>query len=123
MCLIKTLESSSQLGHRTFFLDIDRDKDTGKSRGFAFLAYEDQRSTVLAVDNLSGARVAGRVIKVDHVDNYKIKRAEARALNSTDCTSLPDLPSIFLDLTCCIQHFQIPSELPDKPMRYISFPT
>ena len=53
-----------------------RDRDTGKSRGFAFLAYEDQRSTVLAVDNLSGARVAGRIITVNHVDNYKIKRAE-----------------------------------------------
>ncbi len=53
-----------------------RDKTTGKSRGFAFLAYEDQRSTVLAVDNLSGARVAGRIIRVEHVDNYKRKRAE-----------------------------------------------
>ena len=53
-----------------------RDKETGKSRGFAFLAYEDQRSTVLAVDNLSGSRVAGRTVRVDHVDNYKIKRAE-----------------------------------------------
>ena len=50
----------------------------GKSRGFAFLAYEDQRSTVLAVDNLSGGRVAGRIISVNHVDNYKVKRAEAR---------------------------------------------
>lgn len=50
----------------------------GKSRGFAFLAYEDQRSTVLAVDNLSGARVAGRVVRVEHVDNYKRKRAEVR---------------------------------------------
>lgn len=48
----------------------------GKSRGFAFLAYEDQRSTVLAVDNLSGGRVAGRIITVNHVDNYKVKRAE-----------------------------------------------
>lgn len=55
---------------------VDRDKETGKSRGFAFLAYEDQRSTVIAVDNLSGARVAGRVITVNHVDNYKVKRAE-----------------------------------------------
>ena len=53
-----------------------RDKETGKQRGFAFLAYEDQRSTVLAVDNLSGARVGGRTVKVDHVDNYKLKRAE-----------------------------------------------
>ena len=51
----------------------------GKTRGFAFLAYEDQRSTVLAVDNLSGAKVAGRIITVNHVDNYKIKRAEVRA--------------------------------------------
>ena len=34
-----------------------RDKKTGKSRGFAFLAYEDQRSTVLAVDNFNGAEV------------------------------------------------------------------
>ena len=48
----------------------------GKSKGFAFLAYEDQRSTVLAVDNLSGAQVAGRVIRVEHVDNYRRKRAE-----------------------------------------------
>ena len=48
----------------------------GKPRGFAFLAYEDQRSTVLAVDNLSGARIAGRVVRVEHVDNYKKKKAE-----------------------------------------------
>lgn len=53
-----------------------RDKTTGKSKGFAFLAYEDQRSTVLAVDNLSGAQVAGRTIRVEHVDNYRKKRAE-----------------------------------------------
>ncbi|KAI7846185.1 hypothetical protein COHA_000255 [Chlorella ohadii] len=59
-----------------------RDKKTGKSRGFAFLAYEDQRSTVLSVDNLSGARVAGRVIRVEHVDNYKRKRAEVSVLDA-----------------------------------------
>ena len=57
-----------------------RDKETGKSRGFAFIAYEDQRSTVVAVDNLSGSRVAGRTVRVDHVDNYKIKRAEVSML-------------------------------------------
>jgi RNA-binding motif X-linked protein 2 len=56
-----------------------RDKASGKSRGFAFLAYEDQRSTVLAVDNLSGARVAGRTVRVEHVDNYRKKKAEVRA--------------------------------------------
>lgn len=30
-------------------MNLVRDKATGKSKGFAFLAYEDQRSTVLAV--------------------------------------------------------------------------
>ncbi|KAF6256709.1 hypothetical protein COO60DRAFT_1271726, partial [Scenedesmus sp. NREL 46B-D3] len=55
-----------------------RDKTTGKSKGFAFLAYEDQRSTVLAVDNLSGTVVAGRKIRVEHVDNYKKRKAEVR---------------------------------------------
>lgn len=61
-------------------LNLVRDKTTGKSRGFAFLAYEDQRSTVLAVDNLSGARVAQRIIRVEHVDDYKKKKEEVRAL-------------------------------------------
>lgn len=34
-----------------------RDKATGKSRGFSFICYEDQRSTILAVDNLNGIKV------------------------------------------------------------------
>ena len=34
-------------------VNLVRDKGTGKSRGFAFLAYEDQRSTVLAVGMFS----------------------------------------------------------------------
>lgn len=55
-------------------VNLIKDKSTGKSRGFGFLAYENQKSTVLAVDNLSGAKVAGRTIRVDHVDDYKRKR-------------------------------------------------
>ncbi|KAJ3505574.1 hypothetical protein NLJ89_g7341 [Agrocybe chaxingu] len=51
--------------------NMPRDKETGKSRGFAFLMYEDQRSTVLAVDNLNGAQVLGKTLRVDHVKNYK----------------------------------------------------
>lgn len=50
---------------------MPRDKETGKSRGFAFLMYEDQRSTVLAVDNLNGAKVLERILRVDHVKDYK----------------------------------------------------
>ncbi|CAD7704280.1 unnamed protein product, partial [Ostreobium quekettii] len=57
-------------------VNLVTDRETGRSRGFAFVAYEDQRSTVLAVDNLSGARVAGRTIRVEHVDKYKMKQKE-----------------------------------------------
>ncbi len=53
---------------------IVRDKETGKSKGFGFICYEDQRSTILAVDNLNGSNICGRVIRVDHVEQYKIPR-------------------------------------------------
>ncbi|PGH09982.1 RNA-binding domain-containing protein, X-linked 2 [Blastomyces parvus] len=56
-------------------LNLVRDKETGKSKGFAFLKYEDQRSTDLAVDNLGGATILGRMIRVDHV-RYKRKEEE-----------------------------------------------
>ncbi|KAH0544620.1 hypothetical protein FGG08_001270 [Glutinoglossum americanum] len=56
-------------------VNLVRDKETGKSRGFAFLKYEDQRSTDLAVDNLGGTAVMGRVLKVDHT-RYKRKDGE-----------------------------------------------
>ncbi|KAH0840174.1 hypothetical protein J3R83DRAFT_1158 [Lanmaoa asiatica] len=52
-------------------VNLPRDKTTGKTRGFGFLMYEDQRSTILAVDNLNGAKVLDRILRVDHVKNYK----------------------------------------------------
>ncbi|KAI0268149.1 hypothetical protein BC834DRAFT_821661 [Gloeopeniophorella convolvens] len=52
-------------------VNLPRDKETGKTKGFGFLMYEDQRSTVLAVDNLNGATVLDRTLRVDHVKNYK----------------------------------------------------
>ncbi|XP_057536346.1 zinc finger CCCH domain-containing protein 25 [Amaranthus tricolor] len=57
-------------------VNLVRDKATGKSKGFAFIAYEDQRSTTLAVDNLNGASLGGRIIRVDHVAKYKKKEEE-----------------------------------------------
>ncbi|KAK8963245.1 Zinc finger CCCH domain-containing protein 25 [Platanthera guangdongensis] len=57
-------------------VNLVRDKASGKSKGFAFLAYEDQRSTILAVDNLNGAKILGRIIRVDHVSSYKRKQEE-----------------------------------------------
>ncbi|GAA5841497.1 hypothetical protein JCM3766R1_003969 [Sporobolomyces carnicolor] len=52
-------------------INLPRDKATGKPRGFAWLMYSDQRSTILAVDNLNGATILGRMIRVDHTLNYK----------------------------------------------------
>jgi len=46
-------------------------KGGGKSRGFAFVAYEDQRSTILAVDNFNGTNLHGRDLHVDHVLRYR----------------------------------------------------
>lgn len=64
----------SQYGNPTH-LNLIRDKETGKSKGFAFLKYEDQRSCDLAVDNLGGAEVFGRLLRVDHT-RYKKKDGE-----------------------------------------------
>lgn len=59
----------SQYGNPTH-LNLIRDRETGKSKGFAFLKYEDQRSCDVAVDNLGGAEVLGRRLRVDHT-RYK----------------------------------------------------
>mmetsp|Transcript_27400 Transcript_27400/g.40171 ORF Transcript_27400/g.40171 Transcript_27400/m.40171 type:complete len:244 (-) Transcript_27400:372-1103(-) len=55
-------------------IHLVRDEETGKSKGFCFLKYEDARSCVLAVDNLTGSTVAGRSIRVDHVEKYRLPK-------------------------------------------------
>lgn len=52
-------------------VNVVRDRGTGKSKGFAFICYEDQRSTIIAVDNMNGSQLLNRTIRVDHVDKYK----------------------------------------------------
>ncbi|EXJ91326.1 hypothetical protein A1O1_04438 [Capronia coronata CBS 617.96] len=78
----------SQFGNPTH-LNLIRDKETGKSKGFGFLKYEDQRSCDLAVDNFTGAEVLGRLLRVDHTrykkrddedeDTHRIDRWEQEA--------------------------------------------
>ncbi|XP_046742106.1 RNA-binding motif protein, X-linked 2 [Diprion similis] len=55
-------------------INLVRDKDTGKPKGFGFICYEDQRSTILAVDNFNGTKVLGRILRVDHVEKYKVPK-------------------------------------------------
>ncbi|KAI9743379.1 MAG: hypothetical protein M1818_003225 [Claussenomyces sp. TS43310] len=84
----------SQFGEPTY-VNLVRDKETGKSRGFAFLKYEDQRSTDLAVDNLGGAVIMGRTLRVDHT---RYKRKDDEPDEGTDLTAVgmiePDDESI-----------------------------
>jgi len=70
----------SQYGEPVF-LNLVRDKETGKSKGFAFLKYEDQRSCDLAVDNLSGAKVRDRLLSVNHT-RYKKRENEDMSDNT-----------------------------------------
>ncbi|KAG7350471.1 RNA-binding protein [Nitzschia inconspicua] len=51
-----------------------RDDDTGKSRGFGFVKYDDARSCVLAVDNLVGTQILGRSLRIDHVEQYRLPK-------------------------------------------------
>ncbi|CAM1330651.1 RBMX2 (predicted) [Pycnogonum litorale] len=55
-------------------INLIRDRKTGKSKGYCFLCYEDQRSTILAVDNFNDIQINQRTIRVDHVLNYKIPK-------------------------------------------------
>lgn len=70
-------------------INLVRDKETGKSRGFCFLKYEDQRSCDLAVDNLSGGGVMGRVMSVDHT-RYKKKEGEVEGIGDEDVEAEAD---------------------------------
>jgi len=56
-------------------INLIRDKDTNKSLGYAFIKYEDQRSTILAVDNFNGTELLGKTMRVDHVHQYKLPKS------------------------------------------------
>ena len=64
----------SQFGEVEDLNLVREDGATGTSKGFCFCKYEDQRSTVLAVDNLTGTNILGRSIRVDHVEQYRLPK-------------------------------------------------
>lgn len=66
-------------------INLVRDGDSGKSRGFAFVKYDDARSCILAVDNLTGSQILGRTMRVDHVENYRLpKHLQEKEQNEND---------------------------------------
>ncbi|CAN0410280.1 unnamed protein product [Lampetra fluviatilis] len=90
-------------------LNLVRDKATGKSKGFTFICYEDQRSTNLAVDNFNGIKIKGRTLRVDHVSEYRVPKDHTdtdpvtRALREHGCGPLVPTPTT-----------TTPSETPSK---------
>lgn len=85
-------------------VNLPRDKETGKTKGFAFLMYEDQRSTVLAVDNMNGANVLDRTLRVDHVKSYKQPKVknEDGELEERDEQSLNAKPQMIIGIVHCL---------------------
>ncbi|KAG7382460.1 hypothetical protein PHYPSEUDO_004847 [Phytophthora pseudosyringae] len=65
-------------------IHLVRDGKTGKTKGFAFVKFDDQRSTVLAVDNLNGFKLLDRVLRVDHVLQYKLPKELQEDSDSED---------------------------------------
>jgi len=79
-------------------VNLVRDKKTGKTKGFAFICYEDQRSSILAVDNLNNIKLGGRTLRVDHVSEYRApkedeKGADGRAIDKVETGCAPRTPS------------------------------
>ncbi|XP_018574304.1 RNA-binding motif protein, X-linked 2 [Anoplophora glabripennis] len=112
-------------------INLIRSKDTGKSKGFCFLCYEDQRSTVLAVDNFNGIKVMNRTIRVDHVSDYKVPKEhknteeETKKLYVEGCAPqinvrrIPSPPTDFRE-TIADQieaDIKLPARLPIYPIR------
>jgi len=65
-------------------IHLSRDEDTGKSKGFAFIKYEDQRSTDLAVDNFNGVKLLGRTLRVDHKLDYNAPKKKKEDRDGTE---------------------------------------
>jgi len=55
-------------------INLAREEDIGKSRGFAFVKYEDARSCILSVDNMCGIKLCGRSLRVDHMEKYRLPK-------------------------------------------------
>ena len=69
--------------------------------------YEDQRSTILAVDNLNGADVLDRTLRVDHVKKYKQARVKGEdgEWKEQEEQSLNAKPEILGEFCPTLPHF------------------
>lgn len=126
-------------------INLIRDKVTGKQKGFCFLCYEDQRSTVLAVDNLNGIKVRfnrihlhfnrikmcmlqvlGKSLRVDHVQDYKPPKDNdkyddvTRQLHDEGCAPKLQIPpsQIKREQPEVVGGVQLPMRLPIRDVKH-----
>ena len=52
--------------------------------GYAFICYEDQRSTELAVDNFNGIKIFDNIVKVNHVMDFKLPKCFTKLNSETE---------------------------------------
>ncbi|EPX73481.1 RNA-binding protein Cwf29 [Schizosaccharomyces octosporus yFS286] len=101
-------------------INLVRDKETKKSKGYCFLKYADQRSTILAVDNMTNVKLLDRLVRVDHVASYRVPKKESQdesipfeASNpNLDDLYPPSVPQVHQDLT---ERSSVPEE-PAEPL-------
>ena len=68
------------------------DRETGRSRGFAFCEYGDYETAASAIRNLNGYEINGRVLKVDRADNDMLPSHFSSSSNPT--TSAPQIKPV-----------------------------
>ncbi|KAJ3054361.1 hypothetical protein HK097_002025 [Rhizophlyctis rosea] len=57
------------------FVNLHKDPDTGKSKGFAFVQYENADDAKVALDKMNGYDIMGRKIRVGHITDKTITPA------------------------------------------------
>lgn len=65
-------------------IEIPLDPTTKKSRGFAFLEFEEELDAESAIDNYDSAEIFGRIITVSKAKQYKYRNYERAIWNSED---------------------------------------
>lgn len=74
------------------------DRETGRSRGFAFCEYADYETAASAIRNLNGYEINGRALKVDRADNDMLpshfSSGSGTAMPATQLKPVQNLPGV-----------------------------